>query len=366
MSAQKRRSPGDGSIRILKNGTVEFTATLEDKDGFPIRKRFYAPTEKEAKRKCRDWIANAGQDETDETLGAAIDRWYKAYKEPHISPGSEHNYNLYIGHIKDALGQRKLSGIKSYDIQAFYAAHAGKSKSAYNYYSIVFRAVFRIAEKSGDIRRNPMDNVKSPEIDTPEAEVFPRADIEKILNHARKDPFGYAILLALYTGMRPGEIAALKWQDINLNDQIITVRRTTGRVEGGYGLREQTKTRRIRRIVMFPELVDVLTELQKTDGSIVFVLHDKTGKWLSPDQLRRRYEAFFRRMNHDLKLQGESAVNILSPHKCRHSFATYLLAGGANIRAVQNVLGHASVSTTQKYTHVDLEEGRKNISKLAY
>lgn len=71
MPAQKRRSPGDGSIRILKNGTVEFTATLEDKDGFPIRKRFYAPTEKEAKRKCRDWIANAGQDETDETLGAA-------------------------------------------------------------------------------------------------------------------------------------------------------------------------------------------------------------------------------------------------------------------------------------------------------
>ena len=71
----------------------------------------------------------------------------KPIKEPHISPGSEHNYNLYIGHIKDALGQRKLSGIKPYDIQAFYAAHAGKSKSAYNYYSIVFRAVFRIAEK---------------------------------------------------------------------------------------------------------------------------------------------------------------------------------------------------------------------------
>lgn len=211
-----------------------------------------------------------------------------------------------------------------------------------------------------------MDNVESPEIDVPEAEVFPRADIEKILSHARKDPFGYAILLALYTGMRPGEIAALKWQDIDLKDQIITVRRTTGRVEGGYGLREQTKTRRIRRIAMFPELVDVLTELQKTDGSIVFVLHDKTGKWLSPDQLRRRYEAFFRRMNHELELQGENTVNVLSPHKCRHSFATYLLAGGANIRAVQNVLGHASVSTTQKYTHVDLEEGRKNISKLAY
>ena len=361
-----RRSPGDGSFRVLKNGTVEYTVTTEDNEGYPIRKRFYGDTEKEVRQKFRDWLSDQKEDETKATLSAAIERWYKIYKEPYISPGSAHNYRVYINHIKNAIGKKKLAAIKAYDIQAFYAANSGKSKSAYNYYTIILRAVFRVAEKAGEIRRNPMDGIHAPEIEEKEATVFSRRDIDAILSHAKIDPFGYAILLALYTGMRPGEIAGLMWKDVDLKEQVITVRRTTGRVEGGYGLREQTKTKRVRYIAMYPELVDVLSDLRKSDDSLAFVLHDDNGKWLSPDQLRRRYEGFFNRLNTELDARGEPLVKILSPHKCRHSFATYLLAGGANIRAVQNVLGHASVYTTQKYTHVDLEESRKNITRLAY
>ena len=366
LKKKPRRSPGDGSLRTLKNGTVEYTVTFEDDEGFPARKRFYGKDEREVKRKYREWLAENDTEETRDTLATAIDRWYEVYKEPYISPGSAHNYRLYIEHIKAALGRKRLSAIKGYDVQAFFAANSGKSKSAINYYTIILRAVFRAAEREGDIRRNPMDNIKPPDVQEQEASVFPKGDIEKILQHAQGDPFGHAVLLALYTGMRPGELAALMWKDVDLREQIITVRRTTGRTDGGYGIREQTKTKRVRHIVMFPELVTVLTELHKTDPNIGYVLHDDSGKWLSPDQLRRRYEGFFARMNAALTARGESPVEVLSPHKCRHSFATYLLAGGASLRAVQNVLGHASVATTQKYTHVDIEEGRKNIQKLAY
>lgn len=366
MAKKQRRSPGDGSLRVLKSGTVEYTVTLEDGDGQSIRKRFYGKSEREAKSKFKAWLADNEADETRDTLGTAIDKWYAVYKEPYISPGSAHNYDLYIGHLKAALGSRKLAGLKAYDIQAFYAANSGKSKSAINYYTIILRAVFRAAEKDNRIRRNPMDNVQPPAVPEKEADVFQRSEIEKILAHAKNDPFGHAVLLALYTGMRPGELAGLMWKDIDLEEQVITVRRTTGRVAGGYGIRECTKTKRIRRVAMFPELVTVLRRQLAEEGSIGYVLHDEKGKWLSPDQLRRRYEAFFRRMNEALAENGQKPVPILSPHKCRHSFATYLLAGGANIRAVQSVLGHASVATTQKYTHIDIEEGRRNIAKLAY
>ena len=365
--SKERRAPGDGSIRVLPSGKIEFTVSHEYPDGTRARKRFYGETQKDAKDKYRKWLTeNQKPEETSDTFEYRVNTWYKLYKEPNISPGSAHNYNLYIGHLIEAFGVKKFASIKPYDIQAFYAANNKKSKSAINYYTIVLRAVFRLAEKSGDIRRNPMDSVEVTVPEEKEAKAFSKNDVEEIIQYAEKDPFGFAILTALYTGMRPGELAGLMWSDIDFKNQIITIRRTTGRVEGGYGIREQTKTKRIRQVVIFPDLVEVLKSQYQTESNIGYVLHDRNGKWLSPDQLRRRYEAFFRRLNKRLADEGKQAVKIMSPHKCRHTFGTYLIAGGANIRAVQNMLGHASLSTTQKYTHVDIEEGRRNITKLAY
>lgn len=360
-----KRSYGTGSVRTLPSGLVQLTMRVDMPDGTKGRKSFTGRTEKDARRKYREWIADGEQKKNNETFGEYIKRWYALYKEPNISPGSQHNYNLYIGHINDALGKKPINKITGFDVQAFFAAHPGLSKSAYGYYKIIFRAVFRLALSSGEIRKNPMDTVDVPDPPEKEPVYFGRKAVAKILEYAARDSFGPAVLIDLYTGVRPGELTGLMWSDIDLDERIITIRRTIGRVEGGgYGVRETTKSKRQRKVAIIPDLYDVLVGLRQRDNSIGYVLHDDSGKWLSPDQYRRRYEAFFRRLNKSLP-EG-CGVDRLSPHKCRHSFATYLLSSGASIRVVQNVLGHASVSTTQKYTHVDIEEGRDGLAKLKY
>ena len=360
-----KRKNGDGSFRKLKNGTIEMAVSIEKPDGSMGRKRFYGKTQKEARIKYEQWISAGSVAQTKaETIGALIDTWYAAYKEPFISPGSRDNYELYCRHIKEALGNRKVDSIRSVDIQTFYAANANKSKSALNYYHIIFNAVFETAIDIGMIQRNPLRGTKKPDKVTKDPEIYSKQDVAKIIPYALKDEYGYAILLALYTGMRPGELAGLKWEDIDMKQGTITVRRTTGKCDGGYGLRETTKTKKTRTLAIIDILQNVLLRQRKLDPNAEFVLHDRNGRWLSPVQFTDRYNAFFDRLN--ATLSEKDKVTVRSPHKCRHTFATFCLNGGANIRAVQDALGHASLATTQIYTHVSIDEMKKSISNISY
>lgn len=360
-----RRDYGSGALR-KRGDKYEFTVRYEKPDGMPARKSFTGKNEQECRRKYKQWLLDGEQATTNETLGAAIDKWYRTSKEPFISPGSCANYELYIRHIKDALGKRKLAKITTPDLQAFFVSKGTLSKSSQNYYRIILRAVYRAALREGKVQRDPTDGIEINATETPETEVFNRRDVRLIIRHASTDQDGPLILFALYTGMRPGEIAALRWSDIDTAEQTITVQRTVGRVEGGIGIREQTKTKKKRTIGIREDLLETLLDMRKCDTVISpYVFHDTKGKWLSPHQFDRRYYAFFDRLNDSLP-EGEPLVKVLSPHKCRHTFATYLLSNCDNLRAVQTILGHSSSRTTEIYTHIDITESKENIRKLSY
>jgi site-specific recombinase XerD len=86
-----------------------------------------------------------------------------------------------------------------------------------------------------------------------------------------------------------------------------------------------------------------------------FLIPGENG-FMTPNTFLRHYKAFF----------IEYGLEYKSPHKCRHTFGTEILESGKNIRAVQEMLGHSKVSTTQKYTHVDIEKMRNAVNGFDY
>lgn len=112
------------------------------------------------------------------------------------------------------------------------------------------------------------------------------------------------------------------------------------------------KGKRERMLPISDELRALLDTIPRES---LFVVHE-ADRGLSIDQFQRRYKKFFNGISADYK----------SAHTCRHSFASYLLKGGVDIRTVQILLGHAQLATTQIYTHVDFNGLKKNIKKLKY
>jgi integrase len=143
------------------------------------------------------------------------------------------------------------------------------------------------------------------------------------------------IILALGTGLRFGELVALKWEDVDFKNNEITVSRSL--VEGILG---STKSNRIRRIPMTDSVVESLKGLKKENG---FVFTNRNENPV----VRRTCVRVLRRACR------EAGIRNIGWHVLRHTFASHLAQAGANLVAVQNLLGHSEIRTTMRYAHID-------------
>ena len=168
------------------------------------------------------------------------------------------------------------------------------------------------------------------------------------------------IAITLYAGLRVGEVCALQWKDIDLENGILTVRQTVQRVkkgdgaDGSYLRLDRPKTPcSMREIPLHPRLFSLLKEREEKDGNL-FVLTG-TEKFMNP----ATYEYQYHRM---MKKAGVTDVNY---HTLRHSFTTICVEEGVDIKALSEILGHAKVaSTLDIYTHPSINMKKREILKL--
>jgi len=206
--------------------------------------------------------------------------------------------------------------------------------------------------RQGVLGQNPASSLHSPRLDRKLPHFLTLADIQKLLAAPGGDTWAgrrdRAILETLYSaGIRVSELVGLDLPHVDLNDGVITVR--------GKGKRE-------RLALLGPEAVRTLRSWYEDRGVVLgrarkeseAVFLNKDGGRLTTRSVGRLLEKYLLAAGLDPRT---------SPHTLRHSFATHMLDAGADIRGVQELLGHKSLTTTQVYTHVSTERLRQGFDK---
>ncbi|MFQ5953017.1 MAG: tyrosine recombinase XerC [Candidatus Omnitrophota bacterium] len=211
------------------------------------------------------------------------------------------------------------------------------------------RSFFRFLFREKHIKANPADSVFTPKLDKKLPEFLDADRIIKLITApARNDAAGLrdrAILEVLYsTGMRVSELVGLNQEDVDL-------------ISGAAKVRGKGKKERITVLGKKAQsALDNYMDKRKTAGSgaskALFL--NKLGTRLTDRSVRRIVNKYIRQCSIDQKI---------SPHSIRHSFATHMLNNGADLRSVQELLGHKNLSTTQIYTHLGTRRIKEMYSK---
>ena len=221
------------------------------------------------------------------------------------------------------------------------------------------RTFCRFLQREGVLIDNPFSLLKGPRQARTLPKVLSATDVERFLSRPEADfrdgalgeyPFlrDRAIFEALYsTGCRISEMTAVKWGEIDFGRGTLIV---TG------------KGSKDRLVILGRPALEALTQLRRHAGERDPALADDAADVFLSDRLQKISPRFVqRRMKRYLAEAG--LPTDLTPHKLRHSFATHLLDAGADLRSVQEMLGHSSLSTTQIYTHVSVERLQEEYAK---
>jgi len=319
------------------------------RDGKKIRKRF--PREAEA----RSWRAEAKRSLDQGTLRApagttlreAAEGWLKGAEAGEVTNRSGRPYkpSTLRGYRRDLddyllpeLGDRKLNAITGADLQGLVDAWQGEGKpgSTIRNRLMPLRAIYRRMRARGTLTVNPTRDLELPAARPEEVQVVTAADAAGLIDALPvEDRPIWAT--ALYAGLRYGELRALRWNAVDFATGTIQVRESWDPAAGAV----EPKTRKSRRATPMPGLLrDVLLEHRQRQGepaddALVFGQAD--GVPFSSATLYRRADAAWR----EAGLTGR-----LRLHQARHSYASYLIAAGANPKAISTFMGHASINVT--------------------
>lgn len=283
------------------------------------------------------------------TLGEWIPAFIDAYKRDTIRPDSLYTVQLVASKIPWEILAMELDEIRPMHLQRFVNAFAlTASKSYMDKLHVLLNGLFVAAIDNDLCAKNPAARVKYPRIREQPREAFTMEEVCAILDfamHYDRQRIAVGIMVLLLTGIRRGELLGLKESDIT--DRSLTVNRAVYLVHNHPCVTEhEAKTEHsLRTIPLLPELAYRLQRLPHTGE---FLFSTKNGTILHPRNFTRDYDAFFRQLR-----EAVPSVRHLSPHCCRHTFATLTREAGADIRVIQELLGHSDIKTTARYSHAD-------------
>ena len=265
--------------------------------------------------------------------------------EKNVSPHTERSYLSDLDQFFDFLGAVELAAV-DHQLLRQYLAHLMKleiRKSSIARKLSTLRTFFKYLNRQGVLAANPARLVATPRREKRLPAVLTTDDAQRLMEAPREKKEGghgaelrdRAVLETLYsTGIRASELIGMNHEDIDRHDRLIRIR--------GKGRKE-------RVVPVGPKALDAIDAYVRSKSSGAepsAVFSGPTGKRLTARTVQRILENYRKKLGLRQKA---------SPHTLRHSFATHMLESGADLRAIQELLGHASLSTTQRYTHLNLD-----------
>lgn len=377
----KKRASGEGLVRKRPDGRWEarITVGIDPVTGKPKFKHFYGKTQAEAIEK-RDAYLTAVRTGTyvepqKILFGEWVNRWLELFVKPKVRQSTYAKYQINTRtHIVPALGHIELQKLTTEHIQEFYNEKAQThSSSVIAILHQIINGSLKQAVKQRVVLNNPAEYTERPQVRYREVEPLTEEEVSKFLQAARGDRLYAAFLLDLFTGLRRGELLALRWSDVDFKAGTITVRESLSRVEIEPGKTElvfsEPKTESGKRTI--PLLPEVVQELKRhkarqneerlffgreyEDNDLVFCT--PTGKPIDPRNFLRKLKGILKKAG----LREEIRV-----HTLRHTFGNVIAQAGENPRNLQALMGHADIRTTLgTYCHSGLDDKRRAVEKLA-
>ncbi len=304
------------------------------------------------------------------SFSRAADEWVQANKSRWKESSTVKYLNILNNHLLPEFGQRNITDISRADVQAYISKlltscgrnNAGLAPKTVNSIISVMKNIF---EYAAEIKDCTLINFKGLNVKQPQKQMRILSQSEQsILTEyllEESSNTGIGILLSLYTGLRVGEVCALKWEDISFRDRCIHVHKTMQRiqVEGNSDHKSEIisapKSECSVRDVPIPDkLLLMLQERQNAPNT--YFLTGKTTLYVEPRTMQNRFKS-------TIKKAGIAPANF---HALRHTFATRCIELGFDIKSLSEILGHASVNITlNRYIHPSMELKQKNMDMLS-
>lgn len=320
-------------------------------------------TELEAMTKLADKISAAKRGEEaiggSMTVDAWFEEWMSTYKEPKgLTKKSLGMYReKYKGYIKPRIGRMKLKDVKDTHLQKIMNEQEGMSSSHAKKVRMVMQEMFKRARQSRLIPYDPAELLELPQVKKGTRRSITEEERKAILEVAETHKDGLWILTLLYTGMRPGEAAALTWNDVDFKNNEIHIHSAK---ESGSGDIKGPKTAAgVRDIPIHSKLRPLLLKAKGEPFRPVFQNH--AGKMPDDATMYRWWKSFLRTM--DIHMGAKVYRNQIIESKLsddltiyclRHTFCTDLQRAGVPLNVAKELMGHSDIQTTANiYTHKD-------------
>lgn len=383
----RKAAAGTGNIR-KKTKTVNgklytwwearYTAGYDPGTGKQIQRSISGKTQKEVAKKLKEVTAalDAGTyiPPNKMALGEWLDLWQKNYLGS-VKPSTVSSYQATIrNHIKPGIGAIKLEDLTAHDIQEFYNSRtdAGLSpKTVKNIHGVLHKALQQ-AMLNEAIRHNPADACILPRVQRKAIAPMNEDQISRFLMAIKGHRYEKMFIVALFTGIREGEVCGLQWECVDIENGTILIDKQLQSLRSSVrGNREKyalvpTKNSKGRSITAAPFVMDALKEVKREQDlnretfreifqDSGFVFTDEIGNRITPQSLYRAFKA----------VVCDMGIPEVRFHDLRHSYAVASIRAGDDIKTVQENLGHATAAfTLDVYGHVTEKMKQESANRM--